>query len=134
MAKAKGWLVLLSAEDKLAILDLVHQADNAATRRDYEGYANLYTEDGIMEGSQGNYAGRSEIITATKEVWGHEPAASLHLAQNVTITENDGITTVHSWLVIITPNDSKQILITADVTQTIKKTSEGWRIYRRHIT
>jgi uncharacterized protein (TIGR02246 family) len=125
---------MLTAEDKLAIIDLVQQADNAATHRDYEQYANLYTEDGVMEGTQGNYMGRSQIATATKEVWSHEPAGSLHLTQNVTIKETDGSITVHSWLVIITQNDSRQILTTADVTQTINKTPDGWKICRRHIS
>jgi uncharacterized protein (TIGR02246 family) len=125
---------LLSAEDRLAIIDLVQLADNAATRRDHEGYAALYAEDGVMEGSQGNYTGRSEIAAATKEVWAREPSDALHLTQNITIAETDGTTVAHSWLVIITPKESKQILTTASVTQTIKKTSVGWRIYKRHIS
>src|SRR5208282_4713405 len=107
---------MLTAEDKLAIIDLIQQADNAATRRNFEGYANLYTEDGLMEGSQGNYTGHSNIVAATKEVWGREPDGSMHLTQNITIVEVNGTTIVLSWLVIIAPDTQKQIVATAEVT------------------
>ena len=43
----------LSAEDRLDILDLIGRADQLATRRDAGAYADLFTADAMLDGSQG---------------------------------------------------------------------------------
>jgi ketosteroid isomerase-like protein len=122
----EGQLEMLTAADKIGIIELVQRADDAATRRDYDGYVDLYIENGVMEGSQGNYTGKAAIREATEAVWGREPAGSVHLTQNLTVT-------AHSWLLIVAPNDPRQIVAIADITQVVEETANGWRVVRRTI-
>lgn len=124
---------MLSAEDHQAIENLVRSADEAATRRDDAGYAALYAEDGIMEGSKGNAAGRAAIRAAVKIVWAQEPAGSKHLTRGITIAEETGQIIARSNLIIIAPGFTAPFA-QASVTQTVRRTDEGWRIARRLIT
>jgi uncharacterized protein (TIGR02246 family) len=81
---------MLSAADNRAIEDLVRRADDAATRRDDASYAALYTEDGIMEGSEGRAEGPAAIRDAVGAVWAREPTGSKHIARDVVIAEEAG--------------------------------------------
>ena len=42
----------LSAADRLAILDVITRADEAASRRDADAYAALFTPDAVLDGAQ----------------------------------------------------------------------------------
>ena len=63
----------LSAADRLAILDVVTRADEAASRRDAEGYVTLFTEDAVLDGAQGRHAGRQALRAAVGPVWAEPP-------------------------------------------------------------
>jgi uncharacterized protein (TIGR02246 family) len=123
---------MLSAADREEIEDLVRSADEAATRRDDAGYAALYAEDGVMEGSKGNAEGRAAIRAAVIAVWGREPAGSEHLTRDVTIGEESGKVVAHSKLIIVTRGVSTPFA-QASVRQTLRRTDKGWRIARRLI-
>jgi len=47
--------VTLSTADRLEILDVIGRTDAAATRRDSEAYAKLFTEDAVLDGSEGRH-------------------------------------------------------------------------------
>jgi uncharacterized protein (TIGR02246 family) len=124
---------MLSAADRGAIETLVRSADDAATQRDDAGYAALYAEDGIMDGSKGNAEGRAAIGAAVKAVWAREPEGSVHLTREVTIAEEAGQVVAHSKLIIVLPGIAVPFA-QALVMQTVRRTNEGWRIARRLIT
>jgi uncharacterized protein (TIGR02246 family) len=123
--------MMLNAADRQAIDDLVRSADDAATRRDDAGYAALYTDDGLMEGSEGGAKGRAAIGAAVKAVWAQEPAGSKHITRDVVITEA-GAVIARSKLVIVVQGTAVPFA-QASVTQTLRRTREGWRIARRVI-
>jgi hypothetical protein len=52
----------LSAGDRLAILDVITRADEAASRRDADAYVALFTEDVVLDGTQGRYAGPEALV------------------------------------------------------------------------
>jgi uncharacterized protein (TIGR02246 family) len=124
---------MLSLADRQAIENLVRSADQAATRRDDAGYAALYTEDGVMDGSQGNAAGRAAIRAAVKIVWTQEPPGSEHLTRHITIAEEAGQIIARSNLLIVAPGLTAPFA-QASVTQTVRRTRQGWRIARRLIS
>jgi uncharacterized protein (TIGR02246 family) len=123
---------VLSEADRRAIEELVRNADEAATRRDNEGYAALYTEDGVMEGSQGRAAGRAAISGAVRAVWAREPVGSEHLTRDISIAEEAAGVIARSRLAIVVKGAPAPVA-QASVTQTIRRTGEGWRIARRLI-
>jgi uncharacterized protein (TIGR02246 family) len=123
---------MLSATDIRAIEHLVRDADEAATRRDAESYAALYTEDGVMEGSEGGAKGRAAISGAVTAVWGREPAGSQHLTRDIAVTEEAGVVIARSRLIIVVPGAAGPFA-QASITQTVRRAGEGWRIARRQI-
>ncbi len=123
---------MLNATDRRAIEDLVRSADEAATRRDEAGYAALYAEDGIMDGSEGRAEGRVAIRAAVKAVWACEPAGSQHLTRNIAITDEADGAIARSKLVIAVPGAATPFAQAA-IEQTLRRTAEGWRIARRAI-
>jgi uncharacterized protein (TIGR02246 family) len=125
--------VSLSAEDSLAILQLVTEADACASARDAEGYVELFTEDGVLIGAMGTATGRAELIATVAAVWFEEPSGTLHLTLNPTIDETDYDPAVHSVTLRIIPGESPRIIGVARVRQTLQWTPEGWRIAVREI-
>jgi uncharacterized protein (TIGR02246 family) len=132
MVAAKRNLSMLSLADQRAIENLVRSADEAATRHDDAGYAALYTENGVMEGSQGNAQGRDAIRAAVRIVWAREPAGSKHLTRDLVVAEEAGLAIARSNLVIVVEGAATPFA-QARVTQTVRRTDEGWRIARRLI-
>jgi hypothetical protein len=49
----------LSAADRLEVLDVISQGDWAASRRDAAAYTDLFTDDVVLDGTQGRHAGRT---------------------------------------------------------------------------
>jgi SnoaL-like domain len=56
--------VILSATDRLDILDVITRADEAASRRDADAYVALFTEDAVLDGAQGRHAGRQALLAS----------------------------------------------------------------------
>ena len=75
----------LSAADQLAILEVITRADEAASRRDADAYVALFTEDAVLDGTQGRHAGREALRAAVGPVWAAEGPATLHLTLNPVI-------------------------------------------------
>jgi hypothetical protein len=59
----------LSAADRLAILEVVTRADEAASRRDADGYVALFAPDAVLDGTQGRHAGREELRASVGPIW-----------------------------------------------------------------
>jgi ketosteroid isomerase-like protein len=72
----------LSVADRLAILEVITRADDAASRRDADGYVALFSEDAVLDGTQGRHAGRQALRAAVGPVWAAEGPATLHLTLN----------------------------------------------------
>jgi hypothetical protein len=54
--------VTLSAGDRLDILDIASRADAAATRRDADAYAALFTDDAVLDGSRAVMPGQPNCV------------------------------------------------------------------------
>ncbi len=126
--------MILSAADRLDILDLITRADDAATRRDAEAYAALFTSDAVLDGTQGTHAAVN-LHDAVGPIWAAEGPATLHLTLNPIIapgsTADDAI--VSSILLIVDPAAPAAIRTTAAITQTVRRASGTWRIARRTV-
>jgi ketosteroid isomerase-like protein len=126
----------IPAGERLEILELLYSADNAATRRDAQTYASLFSEDAVLDGEKGNHQGRDQILAAVDKVWSSEGKATLHLTLNPVIDErHEGSTAVSatSTLLIIDVGPPPTLLTAAGIVQLVVKTSAGWRIARRTV-
>jgi ketosteroid isomerase-like protein len=126
----------LPAADRLDILDIVSRADAAATRRDADAYASLFTEDAVLDGSQGRHTGTAGLRSSVGPIWAGEGPATLHLTLNPVVDAGDSQdeATVSSILLIVDPAPPITIRTTAAITQTLRRTTDGWRISRRTVS
>ena len=124
----------LSAEDRLDILDLIGRADQLATRRDAGAYADLFTADAMLDGSQGVHPA-AELPSAVGPIWAAEGPATLHLTLNPVIDPGAGPdeAVVSSILLIVDPATPVTIRTAAAITQTVRRTGGTWRITRRTV-
>ena len=125
----------LSAADRLAILDVITRADEAASRRDADGYVALFTEDAVLDGTQGRHAGREALRGSLGPVWAAEGPASLHLTLNPVVEPGPGDdqAVARSVLLIVDPADPPAIRTTALITQDLRRAGGSWRIARRTV-
>jgi hypothetical protein len=126
--------VILSAADRLEILDVVGRADAAATRRDTEAYAALFTEDAMLDGSQGRHTAAA-LRESVGPIWAAEGPATLHLTLNPVIDAGDGPheAVVNSVLLIVAPAAPTTIIAAAAITQKLRRSGNTWRISRRTV-
>ncbi len=123
-----------SAEDRLGILDLIGRADQLATRRDADAYADLFTADAMLDGTQGVHPA-AELRSAVGPIWAAEGPATLHLTLNPVIdpgAEPDQAV-VSSILLIVDPATPITIRRAAAINQTVRRTGGTWRITRRTV-
>jgi uncharacterized protein (TIGR02246 family) len=127
--------VTLAAADQLAILEVITRADEAASRRDADGYVELFTEDAVLDGTQGRHAGRQALRSAVGPVWAAEGPATLHLTLNPVIEPGPSgdQATVRSVLLIIDPAAPPALRAAAAITQELRRTEGSWRITRRTV-
>jgi uncharacterized protein (TIGR02246 family) len=127
--------VSLSAADQLAILAVITRADEAASRRDADGYVELFTEDAVLDGTQGRHAGRQALRAAVGPVWAAEGPATLHLTLNPVIEPGPSAdqATVRSVLLIVDPAAPPALRTAAAITQELRRTEGSWRIARRSV-
>jgi ketosteroid isomerase-like protein len=125
----------LSAGDRLAILDVITRADEAASRRDADAYVALFTEDVVLDGTQDRYAGREALRAAVGPLWAAEGPATLHLTLNPVIGPgpSDDHATVRSVLLIVEVATPPAIRAAAAIIQELRRADETWRIARRSV-
>jgi hypothetical protein len=126
--------VTLSAADRLDILDLITRADDAATRRDADTYAALFTADAVLDGSQGTHRA-ADLRASVGPIWASEGPVTLHLTLNPVISAGEGSdeAVVTSILLIVDPATPAGIRNTAAITQKVRRTGGTWRIARRTV-
>ena len=124
----------LSAADRLEILDVVGRADAAATRRDADAYAALFTDDAVLDGSQGLHPAAG-LREAVGPIWAAEGATTLHLTLNPVVDLGDGPdeAVVSSVLLIVAPAAPITIITAAAITQKVRRSDDTWRISRRTV-
>jgi len=128
--------VTLSAADRLDILDLLTRADAAASARDAAAYLALFTDDAALDGDQGAYHGREALRRGLAQVWGAEPAGTLHLTLNPVIDADpvsSAAAVARSVLLIIAPGTPPALVAAAHITQHLRRGAGGWRITRRSV-
>lgn len=126
----------LSAVDRLAILDVITRADEAASRRDADGYVALFTPDAMLDGDQGRHAGREALRASVGPIWAAEGPATLHLTLNPVVEPgpHDGRAVARSvLLLIIDPSGPPAIRAAAVITQELRRDEGSWRITRRTV-
>ena len=125
----------LSPADRLAILEVITRADEAASRRDAAGYVALFAPDAVLDGAQGLHAGRAALRASVGPIWAAEGPATLHLNLNPVVEPGaDGDHAVtRSVLLIVAPEPPPAVRATALITQELRRSGDTWLITRRTV-
>ena len=125
----------LAAADRLAIVDVITRADEAASRRDAGAYVALFTPDAVLDGAQGRHAGREALRASVGPIWAAEGPATLHLTLNPVVEPGpgDGQAIARSVLLIIGLAEPPAIQAASVITQELRRTGGSWRITRRTV-
>ena len=125
----------LSAADRLALLDVITRADEAASRRDADAYVALFTPDAVLDGAQGRHAGREALRASVGPIWAAEGPATLHLTLNPVVEpgREDDQAVVRSVLMIVDPAAPPAIRVVAAITQELRRSGDSWLIARRTV-
>jgi ketosteroid isomerase-like protein len=125
----------LSVADRLAILEIITRADEAASRRDADAYVALFAEDAVLDGTQGRHAGRAAMRASVGPIWAAEGPATLHLTLNPVIEPGPAgdQAVARSVLLIIDPAAPPAIRAAAAITQELRRGDGSWRITRRTV-
>jgi uncharacterized protein (TIGR02246 family) len=124
-----------SAADRLAILDVITRADEAASRRDADGYVALFAPDAVLDGTQGRHVGREALRASVGPIWATEGPATLHLTLNPVIEPglSGDQAVARSVLLIIDRAAPPALRAVASITQELRRTEGSWLIIRRTV-
>ncbi len=128
---------MLSATDRFEITELVTRADSLATRRDADGYAELFVADAVLDGAEGRHHGSAQLRRDVTPIWRSEGEVSLHLTLNVEVLEvagRDDVATAHSVLVILAGEGATEIRNVVFIEQAFLRVDQSWKITRRSVS
>jgi uncharacterized protein (TIGR02246 family) len=128
--------VTLSIEDRLDTLELLTRADNAATARDAQAYVALFTEDGVIDGAEGQHRGREAMLASVGAIWAAEGPAGSHLTLNAIVEPVAGHpdqAVATSTLVIIVTGTPPVIRTAVQIVQHLVKVDGRWLICQRSV-
>jgi ketosteroid isomerase-like protein len=127
---------MLTATDRLEILEVVTRADNAATRRDADAYVAYFTDDALLDGTKGSYRGTDELRHSVVSIWESEGPASTHSTLNAVIDEVDDDSDraiVTSQLMILRTGSPPSVVSLSFITQHLRRVDSKWLIERRSV-
>ena len=125
----------LSAADQLAVLEVITRADEAASRRDADAYVALFAPDAVLDGTQGQHAGREALRASVGPIWAAEGPATVHLTLNPVIEPgpSDDQAVARSVLLIIDAVPPPALRTVALITQELRRAERSWLITRRTV-
>lgn len=126
----------LSSDDRLDILELITNADSAATLRDSKRYVSYFTEDASLEGAKGSVQGKETLLRSVVPIWQSEGGASAHLTLNAVVSPIEGTSDeaiVNSTLVILNIGPVISVQSVSTIVQRVIKQEHKWLIQKRTV-
>jgi ketosteroid isomerase-like protein len=127
---------MLGDTDRTNIIDVVTRADDAATRRDPDGYVAFFTDDALLDGDKGEYRGKEQLRQSVGPIWESEGSASTHCTMNVVVhtTDTDPHRAIATSLLLILRNGPPvSVASLSFIEQHLIKLDSRWLIERRSV-
>ena len=122
---------MLSAEDRLAIMDLSARYCHATDSHNAEAWADTFTADGAIEAPQGTSQGRDALMQFAAGVNGAMPKVRHHVS-NLVISGDGDSATMSSYLNLIN-TDGNATVFTATYEDQIARVDGEWKFAHRKI-
>ena len=131
---------MLSADDKIAINELLARASYAYDQRDLELLESGFCEDAVVSlciaGGDlvGPFEGRENVMQLYRDAMASQNDVRRHVVSNSFFSALDGVVEVTSNLTLFATEDGKtQLLSTGLYRDTIRQVDNQWRIATRHV-
>ena len=123
----------LSVEDQLAIQQLYAQYNHAIDSGNGDAWAACFTPEGTFSSASGNFAGREQLAGFATAF--AQRLKARHWTNNLVITASGGGATGSCYLMLLRLNAEgpASILTTAIYSDTLVKTSDGWKFTSRSV-
>jgi uncharacterized protein (TIGR02246 family) len=123
-------------QDRVEIQDLLHSYARCADTKDWEGFADLFTDDGYLVLPFGKLE-QKDMVRAVASVLSPWPATH-HLFANVTIAVDGDFATTNHYLQATHVTDATNPSAHADIggwyDNTFRRTPSGWKIVSVDLT
>jgi hypothetical protein len=113
-----------AVEDRDQILQLLYRYNHAFDSGDGDGWADLFTPDGVLQSPAGAIAGRAELAEHAKSIGGER-----HVVVNPVITLDGDTASVRAYLLLFR---GVELSVLGRYEDDLARTSEGWRFVRRN--
>lgn len=121
----------LSAEDKIAIMELAARYNQAIDSGDGEGWAATFAEDGVFESAQGEVTGRAQLVQYVEDGAERRRERSTRHWNNNMVIEGDGdAATLSRYLHLMS---GPELAATGTYDDTLKKVDGVWKFARRRV-
>lgn len=129
-------------EDKLEILDLIARYSHAYDGDDSEAWANVFTEDGVVNGRVGQpdeivVRGRDQLLAFHRRAVSRRGRSQTRHHQSTTmfveLTENRAVTRTYLLVTHVEEGKPPFVGLTSVYEDEIVRTPAGWRIKVRRI-
>lgn len=123
---------MLSADDKLAILDTIARYNIAADKRDVDAMIDLYTEDGYIEGDFQVRAGEA-FGEDLRKIFEMEGTLKRHVSTNHIIEGDGDRAVVDSLLIVFEGETAPAVGATVVIRDELRKIDGRWLVARHHV-
>ena len=130
----------LSADDKLAIAELLARSAYAFDEQDLEMLEACFTPDAVfsilIKGGDmiGPFEGREAVMKLYRDSMDAQTDVRRHVASNIFFKSETGDPQVISNLTLFATENATTTLLSVGVYQdTVRRTDDGWRVLKRHL-
>jgi len=130
----------LSADDKLAIHELLARSAYAFDEQDLEMLEACFTPDAVfsilIKGGDmiGPFEGREAVMKLYSDSMDAQTDVRRHVASNIFFKNESGDPQVISNLTLFATENAVTTLLSVGVYQdTVRRTDDGWRVLNRHL-
>jgi ketosteroid isomerase-like protein len=131
---------MLSADDKIAITELLARASYAYDQRDLELLESGLCEDAVMSlciaGGDlvGPFEGRDNVMQLYRDAMASQNDVRRHVVSNYFFSTSEDVVEVTSNLTLFATEDGKtKLLSTGLYRDTVRQVDNQWRIATRHV-
>lgn len=124
---------MLSADDKLEILDVLARYNRAADDRDVAAYADLFTPEGVIEGDMKTRPGQAGLREDLPALFEMEGTLKRHLSLNHVIEGSDDHVVVRSLLLVCEGETMPAVEATSQITDNLERLDGRWLVARHHV-
>lgn len=126
--------MLLTADDRFAILDVIAQYNLAADEKDVETTLTFYTEDGYIDGDMNTGRGKDAMREDLPDIFATEVTLKRHLASNVRFAERQGDEVEVSYILLVIEGGVAPLTVaTSIVTDTYRLVDGVWKVAHHHV-